>query len=219
MVTNGTLSTFSRAFDMYLLNGVSLVTKAGQPKSRFSDEEKLQICGATQQDLREFIELFAPRLPFYAVTRSKSHDPRDWTTPRGRLTERVVLEHLLGGAIPGRSPRWVAPRSWETACWVGLDVDYRGDQGDFKNRCGQIRKALRILRIPKKGILTQATPSGGRHYRFFLTRHVRVQDISYVLGLIGIHHQPGKIEIFPSKTQGMRLPFGAMPNRQAAPQR
>jgi len=102
---------------------------------------------------------------------------------------------------------------------VGLDVDYRGDQGDFKNRCGQVRKALRILRIPKKGILTQSTPSGGRHYRFFLTRHVRVQDISYVLGLIGIHHQPGKFEIFPSMTQGMRLPFGAMPNRQAAPQR
>lgn len=204
---------------MQSLNGVPLLTKAGHPKSRFTKSEKLQICGATTQDLDDFLNLFAPRRPLYAVTRNRSDNPRDWTTPRGRLDERIVLEHLLAGSVPGRCPRWVAPRCWETTSWIGLDVDFRSDREDFRQRCREVQTALKILGIPRKGTLVSSTPSGGRHYRFFLRRDIRVNDIRMLFSLVGIQHKPGSIELFPSSTQGMRLPFGFLPGRKRSPHR
>ena len=149
---------------MTQMNGVSLVRRDGQPKTRYADAERLQILEATEQDLEATIDLFCPGRPLYAITRAHTSDPRDWTTARGRLRNREVLRHLDPRPdIPGSSPRWVAPIAWEYTHWVGIDVDFRGNQSDFRRRC---RTSLsgpqhlgRILDLPG---IPQVPPGGSR---------------------------------------------------------
>lgn len=207
------------------INGVTLFTWAGIPKSRYSRSEMLQILGATEEDLQTFLEIFAPRQPYYAITRAGSSDPRDWTTPKGRqpnqkrrLRDEEVLRHLAGNLLAGRPPRWVAPRAWEATLWVGIDVDFRGDREDFVRRCRKVHRVLRVLGVPRESRLVSRTPSGGRHYRFFLTRVVRTADIPSVMSLVGLPHVSGQFEIFPSMQRGMRLPFGHLPGHADQPQ-
>lgn len=199
------------------INGVPLVTRAGKTKSRYSDAERLQILGATQADLNATIRLFCPGRPLYAATRGKNEDPRDWTTPLGRIPDSEVLRHLTGNLTPGIHPKWVAPHSWEATRWIGIDVDLRGDREDFQRRCKFVIAALTTLGVPRKAILKSETPSGGRHYRFFTTRKVRVADIPHVLALVGLHESAGQIEVFPKLKKGMRLPFGYIPGREHDP--
>lgn len=199
------------------INGISILTRSGKLKSRYSKSERLQIIGGTPKDLEAFIALFCPDAPLYAKTRGKTDDPRDWSTPRGRLTEDEVVKHLTGNIIPGITPRWVAPRSWEVTMWVGIDVDFRGDRADFSKRCQFVLSALKGVGITGKHILKSITPSGGRHYRFFLDRKVRVWEIENVLNRIGLYESSGQIEIFPRKTKGMRLPFGHVPGQTHDP--
>lgn len=201
------------------INGVSLVTRAGKPKSRYSSEERLHILGATKADLNATIRLFCPDGPLYAATRRDSEDPRDWITPRGRLPDSEVLKHLTGSLTPGINPRWVAPHSWEATWWIGIDVDFRGDRDDFQRRCKFVLEALGKLGVPNDAILKSLTPSGGRHFRFFTTRKVRVSDIPLVMALVGLHESSGQIEIFPKLNKGMRLPFGYIPGREHDPRK
>src|SRR5437870_3382432 len=98
------------------INGVSLFTKRGQPKSRYSRSEMLQILGATEQDFQTFLEIFAPRNPYYAIKREKYPEKPRWITAVGRqrnhlarLHDREVLRHLAGNQLPGRPVQWVAP--------------------------------------------------------------------------------------------------------------
>lgn len=206
------LTTYSR--DIREINGVALFTRAEKQRSRYSDEERLQIMGATQKDLDAFIELFCPRQPLYAMTRAGSDDPRDWTTPRGRIRPSDVLRHLQGNCIPTQSPRWVAPRSWEITHWVGIDVDYRGDSSDFQQRRNKVYKALNQIGVVKKRRLVSPTPSGGIHVRFFLSRPVKVVDAVHLLELVGLKETSGQIELFPKLKKGMRLPFGFIPGQE-----
>lgn len=199
------------------INGISVLTRSGKLKSRYSKLERLRIIGGTPEDLKDFIELFCPDRPLYAKTRGKSDDPRDWSTPRGRLTEDEVIKHLTGNLIPGIIPRWIAPRSWEVTKWVGIDVDFRGDRADFVKRCKLVLESLEKAGITNKHILKSITPSGGRHYRFFLDRKVRTWEIENVLNRIGLYESAGQIEIFPRKTKGMRLPFGYVPGQTHDP--
>lgn len=213
-----TVLSTSRDYDPVTeLNGVRLLTRAGKPKSRYSDNERLQILGATQEDLDATVELFCPRGPTYAMTRLGTTDPRDWTTPRGRVSEREVLRHLQGDHIPGHLPRWVAPKSWEVTNWVGIDVDYRGDWTDFRTRCRKVFKALNVLGVTEKRRLVSKTPSGGIHVRFFLTQAIRIAWIPQVLGSVGLHEASGQVELFPRMTKGMRLPFGFVPGKKHEP--
>lgn len=199
------------------INGVPLFTKSGTPKTRYSDDERFRIIGGSKRDLEVFVELFCPGKPLYAATRGKTDDPRDWTTPRGRLQESDVLKHLVGNLTPGIKPRWIAPKTWEVTRWFGLDVDYRGDKEDFKRRKSFVIRLLKFLRIPRRAILVSITPSGGRHYRIFLKQKIRVSDIPIALARIGIKESSGKVEIFPKQTKGMRLPFGYLPGKQHDP--
>ncbi len=205
--------------DRPTVNGVLLVTRDGKQKSRYSAEERLQILGATQADLNATIKLFCPDGPLYAATRRDSEDPRAWMTPRGRLPDSEVLRHLTGNLTPGIKPRWVAPHSWEATGWIGIDVDYRGNRDDFQRRCNLVIDALGHLGIPKDAILKSITPSGGRHYRFFTTRKVRVTDVPQLLAMVGLYESSGQIEIFPKLNKGMRLPFGYIPGRDHDPRK
>ena len=208
------LSTLPQA-----INGVSLLTRSGKPKSRYSADERLRILGATQADLNATIRLFCPARPLYAATRGKNDDPRDWTTPPGRLPDSEVLRHLIGNLTAEINPRWVAPHSWEATWWIGIDVDFREDRDDFKRRCNFVIEALGKLGVPNEAILKSLTPSGGRHYRFFTTRKVRVTDIPQVMAMVGLHESSGQIEIFPKLNKGMRLPFGYIPGREHDPRK
>lgn len=212
-------SSLSESTVTQSINGVSLRTRAGKFKSRYSSAERLQILGATQADLNATIRLFCPGRPLYAATRGKNDDPRDWTTPRGRIPDSQVLRHLTGNLTPGINPKWVAPHSWEATWWIGIDVDFRGDRDDFQRRCKFVVAALATLGIPSKAILRSVTPSGGRHYRFFTTRKVRVTDIPHVLALVGLQESAGQIEVFPKLNKGMRLPFGYISGREHEPRK
>ena len=229
MVTKGTGTTvtivtvlesiMSAIISPLAINGVSLVTHAGKPKSRYSAEERLRILGGTTADLNATIKLFCPDGPPYAATRRDSEDPRAWMTPRGRLPHSEVLRHLTGNLTPEINPRWVAPYSWEATWWIGIDVDYRVDREDFERRCELVIQALGNLGVPEAAILKSITPSGGRHYRFFTTRKVRVSDIPLVMAMVGLHESPGQIELFPKLNKGMRLPFGYIPGRKHDPRK
>jgi len=197
--------------DQEPISGVSFLTKSGRPKSRYSPQERLTLLGASEGDLTAFIDLFCPGRPYYSATRPRQADPRAWTTPRGRLPQSEVLRHLCGAMLPGIPPRWVAPRAWEATSWVGIDVDYRGDLEDFRRRCRRVWEAFGVLGIPRRAVLVSVTPSGGRHFRFFTRRKVRVSRVAEVLGRVGLIESPGQIEIFPKLTKGMRLPFGHVP--------
>lgn len=199
------------------INGVPLLTKSGAPKSRYSADERLQILGGSKADLEAFINLFCPDRPLYAATRGSTEDPRDWMTPRGRLDASHVIKHLVGNLTPGIHPKWIAPKSWEVTQWIGIDVDYRGNKADFEKRKHYVIGRLKRLGIPRRGILVSVTPSGGRHYRFFLKQKIKVGEIPIELAKVGLVEKPGQIEIFPRQSKGMRLPFGYIPGEAHDP--
>lgn len=193
------------------INGVRLFTKQGIARSRYSDEERLQILGGTWDEIDAFTDALCPDEPLFAATRGHSENPRDWRTPKGRLRDRDVLCHLLADRLPGKFPYWVAPRSWEVTRVVAIDVDFRGNLPDFKRRCRQVERGLRRLGVPSNLRLDTSTPSGGKHYRFFLRSKILVRTIPHVMAMVGLEEASGRIEIFPSMSKGLRLPFGHTP--------
>ncbi len=199
------------------VNGVSLLTRAGVPKSRYTFEEKLQMLGCTEEQLQSFADLFAPRKFHYAITRARSGNPRDWSGGHGALTLDQVARHLLGDRLPGLNPQWVAPRSWDWTLFVAIDVDQRGDPEEFVSRCRKLEDALSLLDVPPEARLVVPTPSGGRHYYFFTAARIRTAEIAPTLAEVGIFARKSKFEIFPSPSQGLRLPFGHIPGNPHTP--
>lgn len=192
--------------------GVYFLTKAGQFKQRYRLQEKLQLLGMRSDQLDAFIELFCPGTPTFVITQERADD---WTTPHGRLTREHVLTHLLGNSLPNYIPKWVGPRSCGWTQVVGVDVDlHPGEEHDFRQRLKKVRRAFKILGVPDEGILISETPSGGKHYRFVLTRPVKTDYIEAMLAKVGIVHRRGKFEVFPSVTCGYRLPFGLVPGKE-----
>lgn len=193
------------------INGVSLYTRKGEPKRRYSESERRQCLGCSEEQLRAYFDLFAPRRMDFAVTRAGSGDPRDWTGGRGMLTLDRVARHLVGARLPGVYPQWVAPRGWDWTLFAAIDVDCRGDPQEFLGRCLRLEAALALLDVPPEARLVVPTPSGGRHYYFFTTQRIRTAEIAPTLAKVGIIARKGRFEIFPSTTQGLRLPFGHVP--------
>lgn len=166
----------------------------------------------SRDDLADFMELFCYGSPYYVMTRERADD---WFTSRWRLTQTQVLTHLLGNVLPNSIPRWVAPKSCGRTRVIGIDVDYHpGEEDDFRRRQGVVRRVLRELGIDRESILVSETPSGGTHYRFFLTRPIDCDAIAPVMENMGIVHRRGEFELFPSKTCGYRLPFGLVPGKE-----
>ncbi|MCI0460822.1 MAG: hypothetical protein L0Z62_28065 [Gemmataceae bacterium] len=133
------------------------------------------------------------------------------------LTLDRIARHLLGDRLPGLSPQWVAPRGWDWTLFVAIDVDRRGDSQDFLRRCRQVEEALTLLDVPPEARLVVPMPSGGRHYYFFPSTRVRTEEIAPTLARVGIIAHKGKFELFPSPTQGLRMPFGHIPGQPHAP--
>ncbi len=80
-------------------------------------------------------------------------------------------------------------------------------------RCQVVEAALRRLGIDptdNSQVLILPSPSGGRHYYVFLDKPYFL--MRPLLEEAGLRFTPGQIEFFPSTTQGLRLPFGHLPN-------
>lgn len=223
------------------VNGVAFYTQKGRLKSRYRIAERLRFMGATSRDLDLFIDFFCRNRPPYSCTRIQSDHPqpwKDWKTPTKKvksipenaelteppkrekipLNKSLVLQHLMGEALPGLPGRWIAPWSRKWVRVVAIDVDLRkGEIEDFRSRCNQLRHALRALGVPNNGVLEVWTPSGGKHF-YFLLRHITwIDDIRETMKLVGIVHRPGKFEVYPSLTAGLRLPFGKIPGKRHNP--
>ncbi|MHB1422845.1 MAG: hypothetical protein ACYC3I_06565 [Gemmataceae bacterium] len=199
------------------INGVSLLTRAGVPKSRYTFDEKLRLLGCTEEQIQAFADLFVPRKFDYALTRARSANPPNWSGGRGPLTLDRVARHLLGARLPGLNPQWVAPRGWDWTLFVAVDVDRRGDPDEFLRRCQKLEEALAVLEVTLESLLVVPTPSGGRHYYFFTAARIRTAEIAPTLAKVGIVVRKGKFELFPSPSQGLRLPFGHIPDNPHAP--
>jgi len=200
-----------------VLNGVPLYTRKGTPRSRFSEHDWLNLLGANEDDVAEFIDLFAPRWGKHIIRRTKDGVLQDWCTVHHVLYDQLVMQHLAGDRLPGREPLWVGSFCWDQSRWAAIDVDCRGDQNDFARRCEFIERQLLVLGIPRKSLLVLPSPSGGRHYYFFFYRRVQVELIYQMLANVGIEHIPGRYEIYPRQDHGFRLPFGYCPRSPVAP--
>ena len=186
------------------LNGVSLYTRAGERRQRFSEADRLKMLGGFESELEVFIKLFAPRKTPY-ISR---HNGAGWQTVHHALQQDDVVRHLLANRIPGVEPIWIGTGAWKRTMHAAIDVDLRGDEGDFKRRCKQAEKVLRRLGITKERMLICSSPSGGRHYRFFFRRPVFTDQLPNLFEMAGLPLEAGKFEVFPSETKHFRLPFG-----------
>jgi hypothetical protein len=199
------------------INGVPLYTRSGTLRKRYSVDERLQMAGATPTHLETFVKWLCPYAPPFAITKSGSDDPRAWVTAKGKLCTKHVVRHLLGDAIPGIPAKWVAPWGAMYTRWIGLDIDFRGDQEDFRRRVAVAEQAMATLGYPKSGPLWSPTPSGGLHVRGFLAKTMFTYQVEVLFDNLGITHSPGQIEVFPREDRGLRLPFGKIPEQPFDP--
>lgn len=87
-------------------------------------------------------------------------------------------------------------------------------------RCRQVEDALRLMGIDPSDatqVLIQPTPSGGRHYIFFLDASYHPCQLEALLKDAGLRFADGQIECYPNAKRGIRLPFGWIPGQPHDP--
>jgi hypothetical protein len=197
---------------------VNLFRHDGTPRTRFTASERLIVLGGHEHELEVFCELLAPRRCPYISQRWRDGERQPWRTVDHSLTNDLIVRHLLANRLPGADTIWVGARAWEKTNFVAIDVDFRNDAQDFARRCDNVERALYVLGIPRESWLIQSTPSGGRHYFFFTYRSIPTWEVSLTLELVGLVHINGQQEVYPSETQGLRLPFGWIPGQAHDPE-
>ena len=197
---------------------IAAVKPHGQQLRESAAEQRRRLLG-NENELQEFIKLFVPRRKTYISQLETDGERRDWKTVHHWLSDDDVVRHLLGNRTPSKNIKWVGVFSWEKTGRVIVDVDYRGDRDDFNWRCCKVEKVLSRLSVRDEHLLKIPSPSGGRHYYFFLRQKVDVDVIRCVLGMAGLQHAPGQHEIFPSTANGVRLPFGCVSGQGHDPDR
>ncbi len=197
-------------------------------KTRYGFDAKLHRLGdgdtpaATLQRLMIFLALFAFRKHGGIVTRN-GQGPRAWTALPVPLANDHVIRHLLADRLPGLNPIWYGARSFRTTKFVCIDVDAdraNPDSPSFSTRCEEVERAFRRLGADPANpfhVRVLPSPSGGRHYYLFLDKAYDLEHIHPILHAAGFHHRKGHTELFPSPTQGFRLPFGHIPGTQHDP--
>jgi len=88
-------------------------------------------------------------------------------------------------------------------------------------RLTQVNRALRRMGINPdnpRSVLNLASPSGGRHIYVFFDRLYFLDQFHELLCYAGLRHVSGEIEFYPSRTHGLRLPFGSLPGQPHDPQ-
>ncbi len=184
------------------------------PSSRAADRRQLL---GHEQEFDHFKELFVPRHTPYISQLAIDGARQGWSTVNHRLRDDDLVRHLLGDRVPSGNTKWVGVFGWEKTKYVAIDVDLRGDHPDFELRCWKVKKILARLGIRNECLLESPSPSGGRHYYFFLYQRVDLFHVRNVLSVAGLDHLPGQHEVFPSATNAIRLPFGHLPNQDPDP--
>jgi len=189
---------------------VRLTRNDGQLRRRFSPSERRRVLDATPEELNAFVRLFAPRQTPYLIQRADVDGRRgQWATVAHRLTEDLIVKHLLANQLAGATPLWIGTSAWAKTRFVAIDVDNRAN--GFADRCERVEKVLYRLGIPENHWLIQTSPSGGRHYFFFTFDPIPTDEIRPVFKLAGLSHENGVHEIYPDQKHGFRLPFGWVP--------
>jgi hypothetical protein len=201
------LKCFQRLFAFRYTDGI--VTRVGQgPRAWTRLKSRMDI----EQVARHLLADRAPGLqPQWVGARSLPHSK--WVcldvdadrTPEQRLTDEggdisdlnedelaYQIQHLP--PIPSRPP--------------------------FTSRCQQVEAMLAKLGwdcTDPDDVLIQETPRGGRHYYIFFDRPYPLTGYKILFNGTGLKFGKGEIELYPSETQGLRLPFGHLPGRPRDP--
>jgi hypothetical protein len=175
-------------------------------------EARWKRLGADPEDFNAFTDLFARRRsPFI-----RQASGAGWQSVPHMLTDDLIVQHLLADEIPGKPPIWIGTRSFETTKFAAVDIDSRGDAADFVRRCDLCESVLYALGIPRRAWLVRNSPSGGRHYYIFFRQPVYVSQLPELFRIAGLKLQAGKFEVYPSESQGFRLPFGHDPSGKSS---
>ena len=191
--------------------GVTMTRRDGEPRRRFSDDELLAVLDSTAEEIKKFVQLFAPRQKPYLIQRADGHGQRGpWATVSHPLPDNLIIRHLLANQLSGAAPLWIGTFAWDKSRFVAIDVDLKAD--GFGDRCQLVESTLYRLGIHRDHWLIQTSPSGGRHYYFFSHDPIPTDEIRPIFEKAGLVHRPGLHEVYPSQSHGFRLPFGWVPS-------
>ncbi|MGC4004060.1 MAG: hypothetical protein QM811_13445 [Pirellulales bacterium] len=201
-------------------------------KHRLTYEDKLLLLDPdaptklTDFRVQKLYRLFCCRKSDGICTRT-SGGPRDWTKKRGLIAKEDLVRHLLRDISPHHRPVWYGVRSFPTSCYVAIDVDADrtisspgNGKESFRARCEILESALRRMNVDptdKRSVMIERTPSGGRHYYLFFNARYYLDDLQKLFEKAGLRFQKGEFEFFPSESQGLRLPFGHLPDEVRSP--
>ncbi len=190
--------------------------KSPGPAQRAADHRR-QLLGHGQE-FEWFKELFVPKCKPHISQLEIDGARQKWSTVHHFLRDDDLVRHLLGDRVPSGNTKWVGVFGWEKTKYVAIDVDLRGDRPDFESRCWKVKKILARLGIRDECVLESPSPSGGRHYYFFLYQRVGLFHVRNVLSMAGLDHLPGQHEVFPTTENAIRLPFGHLPHQDLDPE-
>jgi hypothetical protein len=92
----------------------------------------------------------------------------------------------------------------------------------LEERFGFLKDRLKLLAIdldnPRHALILD-TPSGGFHIFTFWDKPFALYQPRLLWEAIGLRHLPGQLELFPSTTRALRLPFGHIPQKPDDPDR
>lgn len=206
-------------------------TKNGTPKKKFTWDEKLRMLAPklspkkTHRLLLALKTLLAPKAHTQWIYRRVTFPRRQWKTVDGQLPVTPFIWHLLGNRIATRPAMWVGIRTASSYVSV-IDVDYdfkpEGEtkhptreeieaKRSFNERCQQVEAALQSIGIDpadRDQVLVVKTPRGGRHYVLVFDNANSVCVYHGLWNRLGLYHDSGKIELYPRREKGIRLPFG-----------
>jgi hypothetical protein len=139
-----------------------------------------------------------------------------WVGARSRQTSVFLCVDV----DPVRTPEQILAQEYDPTvgdaddhAWLLRRISQSPPKPPFDQRCEQVERAFRRLGIPTdpRHLLIQPTPSGGRHYFLFFDARYCLEQYRGLLERAGLKHVTGEVEFFPSRTQGLRLPFGHIP--------
>jgi hypothetical protein len=191
-------------------NRIGLTRLPCRSTTRASWERKLEAAfpgvpvARLEPALDIFADLFVPRFTDASVFR--------WSTGEWKALPIVTAEQLVThlSAKPSH-PVWLASRAWKTTKRIVLDLDnHDGSHTRFERTRRQVDSLLLGLGIDPadpRQVLVSTTPRGV-HYNLFLAEAFFTVELPRQLSERGFPLRTGRLEVFPSTSHTVRVPFG-----------